>query len=169
MWHLGVPPVGVSVPISIVSEAAPPGVAFLPSQLASAYLVQVLPSASSCARRTAALEFGAERGLLQAGPSKENGRLALRNPELPDGFRGEVFKGKIGGEGGRARDCLLIGWWRGSRAGLQESVLGLKRLGGVLVPAEELRDVVVYEPPGDPGPRLHCRPSRVSTSPPLPR
>ncbi|KAJ8783287.1 hypothetical protein J1605_009370 [Eschrichtius robustus] len=49
MWHLGVPPVGVSVPISIVSEAAPPGVAFLPSQLASAYLVQVLPSARSCA------------------------------------------------------------------------------------------------------------------------
>ena len=29
------------------------------------------------------------------GPSKENGQLMLKRPELPDGFWGRAFKGKV--------------------------------------------------------------------------
>ena len=46
-----------------------------------------------------------------AGPSKESGWLMLKNPKLSDGFQGEVFIGKIWGEGFRVCDFLLIGWW----------------------------------------------------------
>ena len=35
----------------------------------------------------------------------------LENPELLDGLGGEVFIGKIWGEGCRVCDFLLIGWW----------------------------------------------------------
>ena len=45
------------------------------------------------------------------GPSKENGWLMLKNPKLSDGSQGEVFIGKISGEGCRVCDFLLIGWW----------------------------------------------------------
>ena len=50
-----------------------------------------------------------------AGPSKENGRLVLKRPKLPDSFQGGVFKGNIWGEGCRVCDFLLIGWWGGNR------------------------------------------------------
>ena len=30
-----------------------------------------------------------------AGPNKKNGQLMLKRPELPDGFQGSVFKGKV--------------------------------------------------------------------------
>ena len=29
------------------------------------------------------------------GPSKENEQLMLKRPELPEGFQGRVFKGKV--------------------------------------------------------------------------
>ena len=46
-----------------------------------------------------------------AGSSKENGQwCVLTNPELPDGFGGKVFIGKIWGEGCRVRGLPLIGW-----------------------------------------------------------
>ena len=45
-----------------------------------------------------------------AGPSKKNGWLVLKNPELPEGCQGEVFIGKIWGEGCRVCDFLLMGW-----------------------------------------------------------
>ena len=44
-----------------------------------------------------------------AGPSKENGWLVLKTPKLSDGFGGEVFIGKMWGEGCRVCDFLLIG------------------------------------------------------------
>ena len=61
------------------------------------------------------------REVFIAGPSKENGWLVLKNPELPDGFRGEAFIGNNCGEGCRVCGFLLIGWWWGNRAVLQES------------------------------------------------
>ena len=45
------------------------------------------------------------------GPSKENGWLMLQNPELQDGFEGEVFIVKIWGEGCRVCDFVLICGW----------------------------------------------------------
>ena len=36
---------------------------------------------------------------------------ARKNPQLPDGFQGEVFIGKIWGEGCRMCDFLLTAWW----------------------------------------------------------
>ena len=45
----------------------------------------------------------------------------VKKPELPDGFQGVVFIEKIWGEGYRVCDFLLIGWWGGNRAVLQES------------------------------------------------
>ena len=43
-------------------------------------------------------------------PSKENGQLMLKRPELPNSFAGRI-KGKIWNEGFRVCDFLLIGWW----------------------------------------------------------
>ena len=71
-------------------------------------------------KQTKMPEFGAEKDVLQ-GPSKENGWLMLKRPELPDGFQGRVFMGKIWSEGSRVCDFLLIGWWRGNRVVFQES------------------------------------------------
>ena len=33
--------------------------------------------------------------MLNMGPSKENGQLTLKRPELLEGFQGRVFKGKV--------------------------------------------------------------------------
>ena len=46
----------------------------------------------------------------------------LRRPELPSGFQGRVFIGKIWGEGCRVCDLPLIGWWGGNRVMFQESL-----------------------------------------------
>ena len=46
-------------------------------------------------KQTEMSEFGAEKILLQ-GLSKENCGLALKKPEIPHGFWGRVFVGKIG-------------------------------------------------------------------------
>ena len=43
-----------------------------------------------------------------AGPSKENGWRVLKKPELPDGFGGKVFIGKIWGEGWRVCGFLWL-------------------------------------------------------------
>ena len=56
-------------------------------------------------------EFGAEKYRLFSGPSKDNGWLLLKNPELPDDFWGKAFIGSIWGEGCSKRGFLLIGWW----------------------------------------------------------
>ena len=56
------------------------------------------------------LEFGAEEGLLH-GPSKENGWLLLKRPEVPNGFQGRVLKGIFWGNDFRVYDFLPIGWW----------------------------------------------------------
>ena len=88
-----------------------------------------------------------------AGPSKENGQLALKNPELSDVFQGGVFKGKIWGEGCRVCDLLLIGWWWGWFSRNLELSLKLPSSPppswvGAMVPAEELRDTIIYIPWG---------------------
>lgn len=48
-------------------------------------------------------------------PSKENGQLMLKRPELLDGFLRRVFKGNIWSEGCKVPeqlvDILPIGWW----------------------------------------------------------
>ena len=44
--------------------------------------------------------------LLQV-PSKENGQLMLKGPELPDGFQGRVFKDSVGE---RVLGCLISSW-----------------------------------------------------------
>ena len=51
------------------------------------------------AKQTKTSEFGAEKSLLQ-GPCKENRWLMLERLQLPDGFQGNVFIGKISGGGG---------------------------------------------------------------------
>ena len=87
-----------------------------------------------------------------AGPSKENGWLMLKKPKLPNGVGGEVFIGKIWGEGCRVCGFLLIGWWWGNRAVLQESCaqpeVTILHLGGGLSSAEELKDITMYIPWG---------------------
>ena len=50
-----------------------------------------------------------------------DGWLVLKNPELPDGFGGKNFIGKIWGEGHRVCDFPLIGQWWGNRTVLQKS------------------------------------------------
>ena len=45
-------------------------------------------------KETKTSQFGAEKDLLQR-PSKKNGWLVLRKPELPNDFGGRVFMGKI--------------------------------------------------------------------------
>ena len=62
------------------------------------------------AKQTKMSEFEAEKGLLQ-GPCKKNRQLMLKKPKLLDGFRGRVLIGKICGEGCKACDLPLIGWW----------------------------------------------------------
>ena len=57
-----------------------------------------------------------------AGPSKENGWLMVRNrPQPLEDFQGKASIGKIWGGGYRVCDFLLIGWWGGNQAELQES------------------------------------------------
>ena len=56
-----------------------------------------------------------------AGPSKGNGWLMLKKHQLLDGFQGEVFIGKIWGEGCKVCDFPLTGWWWGNWTVLQES------------------------------------------------
>ena len=45
-------------------------------------------------KQTEKLEFGVEKGSLQ-GSSKEYMMFMLRRLELPSGFQGRVFKGKL--------------------------------------------------------------------------
>ena len=61
------------------------------------------------AKQTESLEFGAEKGLVQ---DKQGERMACakKTPELPEGFQGEVFIGKIWGESCSVCDFLWIGW-----------------------------------------------------------
>ena len=66
-------------------------------------------------------EVGAEKVLLQ---DQETRRwLMLKKRKVSDAFQGEVFVGKIWGEGCRWYDFLLIGWWWGNRKVLQGSWL----------------------------------------------
>ena len=62
------------------------------------------------AKQTKRSEFGAVKDLLQ-GQARRMGDSCSKTPKLPDGFQGEVFIGKIWGEGYRVCDFLLIGWW----------------------------------------------------------
>ena len=79
------------------------------------------------------------------GPIKENWWLMLKISIFSDGFGGEVFTGKIWGEGCRGCDFFLIGWWWSNRAGHQESCAQpeamLLPLGGASV-LTELKDCV---------------------------
>ena len=70
-----------------------------------------------------------------AGPRKEKGQLVLKKLELSNDFQGELFIGKVWGEGCRVCNFLLIGWW-GNRALFQESCaqpeIAILHLGGGL-------------------------------------
>ena len=95
-------------------------------------------------------------------PSKENRWFVLKRPELPDGFQGEVFIGKIWGAGCRVCDFLPIGWWWGNRAVLQEShaqpEVTILHLSGVLSSCRRTQRYYVYplRRNQDPAPSLHC-------------
>ena len=109
-------------------------------------------------KQTETPEFGAEKGLLQGQERRASGRwLMFKNPTLPNGIWGEVFAGKIWGKGYQVCGFLWIGWWWGNRAVFQKScaqpevaMLSLKLTSstrmGALVPAEELKDIVIYIP-----------------------
>ena len=97
-----------------------------------------------------------------AVPSKENKWLVLKKPKLPDGLGGEVFIGKIWGEGCRPCDFLLIGWWWGNRAVLQESCaqpeVTILHLGRGLSSCRRTQwfcYVYFFRRNQDPAPRLH--------------
>ena len=83
-----------------------------------------------------------------SGPCKEIGWLMLKNPGLTRGFQGEVFIGKIWSVGYRVCDFLLIAWWWGNRACSKSLVLSLNLPSstwmGALVPAENLKNIVLY-------------------------
>ena len=82
--------------------------------------------------------------------AKQGERVArAQNPQFPDGFGGKVFICKIWGEGCRARDLLLIGGevrWQCSRNLVLSLKLPSSTWVGALVPAEELKDIVMYIP-----------------------
>ena len=86
------------------------------------------------------------------GQARRTGGLCSQTLNLPSGLWGKVFIGGIGGEGCRVCDLLLIGWWWGSKAVLQESCaqpeVAILHLGGGLSSAEELKDTVLYVPWG---------------------
>jgi len=52
-------------------------------------------------------------------PIKENWKLVLTRPKLPDGFQGKGLK--TFGVRLQLVDFLLIGWWRGNKVISQES------------------------------------------------
>lgn len=54
-------------------------------------------------KQTKKLIFRAEKGLLQ-WPSKVNGLLALKRPELPNDFQARGLKDTVRGEGGEMSD-----------------------------------------------------------------
>ena len=83
------------------------------------------------------------------GQTRRTGGYA-QNLKLCDGFWGEVYIGKIWDEDWRLCDSFLPGWWGGNRVMLQESwaqpeVTILHLVGGI-VPAETLKDIVMYFP-----------------------
>ena len=143
--------------------------------------LEILLNASSCARHTNwNIEVWSRERLL-AGSSKETRWLVLKTPpELPDGFRGEVFTGKFGmSDSG----CVTFFWLVGGEITGQCSknpVLSLKLPSftwvGSLVSAEELKDIILFciflqeEPRPCPTAELlflTCS-SFVSASPPFP-
>lgn len=66
----------------------------------------MLLNPSSCAQDSVVpktLKFQAEKGLLQR-PSKVNGLLALKRPELPNDFQARGLKDTVRGESGEMPD-----------------------------------------------------------------
>ena len=123
-------------------------------------------------------QFGAEKCRLISGPSKENGCLLLKNPELPDDFWGKAFIGSIWCEVCIKCGFLLIGWWWDKRLCSSNLLLGLRlpscTWAGALVPEKELKDTVVCIPWGGirtltKGCAIVSWPSSLgSTTPPFP-
>ena len=78
--------------------------------------------------------------------------LSLGPPTLSayNGFWGRVLKAKFGCKGSRVSDFLLIGWWWGNRAVLQESCaqpgVTILPLGGGLSSCRTQRCIVMYIP-----------------------
>ena len=99
-------------------------------------------------------------------PCKENGQLMLKRPELPNGFQGRAFKATFGVKvrGGMNFFWLVGGevirWCSGdlnhqpsgsNQSGVHVLVVTILHLGGVLVSAEQLRDmcqIITYIPGG---------------------
>ena len=86
-------------------------------------------------------EFGAEKGLL-LGQARRTGGSCSKAPNSLMVFRGRVVIGKMWSEGFRVCDFLLIGWC--SRDLLFSLKLPLSNWMGALVPAKEVKDIVMY-------------------------
>lgn len=77
------------------------------------FVVSLLLNTSLCTRHTerpSKLKYqNLEQRKVYWRAMQRDGYLVLKNPEIPDGFQGKAFIGKICGKGCKMRDILLIG------------------------------------------------------------
>ena len=111
------------------------------------------------AKQTKMSEFGAEKGLLPGQARRMVARAQKTLKPLMVCFSGEIFIGKIWGEGCRVCDFLLIGWWWGNKAVLQESCpqseITILHRGNLLQKNSKILLCIFLERNQDPAPRLH--------------